>query len=637
MVRKVLFLGILGALLLHCPLVSATDFGMVRQAGMDYAGPGEEVMVEGPFFVEGAPYWIVDFVKKGEIQTSLVYSGESQEFVTDKTIMKEVFGTRGFKDITMADPLFFAVGDPSVIPLGAKYETQNIRNFAAFSPLDADEREALETFLRDYEIMAQKIADSMELTNSLLRPGVDIRVSYEEYPLDIIIETKDTEARFSYEECQRLLDAYEAVYSQYAALLVDLDNFTGNTDEIPPGTIIRQKRGIKITKESLLGEIELANKNGEEIRKEIEARRAILTGDYSKEIKSAKKRLNKGIDLNLKIGVIAFLLVLVLILRFLRKPPGGPAILLVAMVLPALINTGTLHGIPTPGELLAQQVKDPTTVRIQLFGEGTDLDTVREIITGYPLILEGEEVYVRGPYYDEDQAYYLFDVVDDGVPTGNMIIVDNATLHMVGGYRLNTRLVKTSFITDMVEKRPLYQGVDTEILEKEALESGDSSMAVFLARLAENVKEGKELEKELLEKPNFDTARDLARHYKQGYIIIGKMEQLAPPEEVETLTNGFSKEADLLEAYSLVVKYTITDDWLKVAEARHRGRSLNRIPMMMELAAAGMKPGRLQVVHDLTTDLIYGNDFIWRLGKIEGPYFASLPRKVGEISKPGGG
>jgi hypothetical protein len=284
--------------------------------------------------------------------------------------------------------------------------------------------------------------------------------------------------------------------------------------------------------------------------------------------------------------------------------------------------------------LLSKKVTNASKVRIQIFAEGISNETAREIIEGYPLILKGEDVYVRGPYYDRGRTYHLFDIVDDGVPTGNLIVVDASTLHMVGGYRIVDRLVKTSFLTDMVIKRPLYR-ISAEILKDEALKAGKSSMAVFLAKLSENVREGKELEERLVKMPDFETARDLARCYKRGFIILQQMQRLASTAKVEALTHGLARDALLLEAYSLVIRHTLTDDWLKVCQARYRGRCLNRIPMMQELAAAGMAPSKLQVVHDLTTDLIYGNTFLWRLGRIDPPYFASLPRKLGEVSAPG--
>lgn len=637
LVRKIVLPTVLWVLILCTPGVLADDFDTIRQAGASYAMAGEGVMVEGPFYLDENQYWVVDFIKKGEARASLVYDIGAGRFVTRRDTMKKVFGTRAFKNATASDPLFYAVGDSSVIPLAAKYDTQNVRNFAEFSPLDESELELLEIFLSDYETMAERIADAIRVTNELLRPGVDIRVSYDEYPLKILVEKRDATEQFSYEGCQKLLGSYEEVYSVYSKMTGDLKNFTGAMDDLPPGHIIRQKLHIKITKESILGEIDLTVVNGEEIRSQIDMRRVLLEGDYEAEIKTAESRLKREESLDTKIAIIIAALVLVLILRLLRKRPGSALpIFLILMVFPAYAAPLPNPGIPTPDELLRDQVTDTTSVELRIFTDEVDNETAREIIAGYPHILEGESVYVGGPYYDEGEAYYLFDIVDDGVPTGSLILVDAPTLHKVGSYRIVDRIVKTSFLTSMVRERPIYQSIDEGLLKEEAIKANDSSIAVFLARLAENIKDGRELEQKLVETPDFETARDLGRNYKKGFTLLEKLSQVASPEEVETLTHGFSKEEMLLEGYFLTMRYAITDDFLQISQSRYRGRCLNRIPMMKELSAAGLSPGKPQVAHDLSTDLIYGNSLIWRLGKIEQPYFASLPRKVGEISSPGG-
>lgn len=635
MMRKIAFFIVLSALILCIPPVSADDSDTVRQAGAEYAKAGEGVMVDGPFYLNEKPYWIVDYVKKGEAQASLVYDLTARRFVTDSDVMSRVFGTRAFKNVTMVDPLFYAVGDPSVIPLGARYETQNVRNFAGYSPLDPDEIEMLEAFLTDYEIMSQKIADAVQLTNALLRPGVDITVSYAEYPMSIVIEEQSATGSFSYEGCQQLLEAYEDIYSDYPKLMSGIKKFTGSLEDVPPGTVIRQKRGIKITKESVLGEIELAEENGQELRRDIDYRSSVLNGDYSDEIKTGVSRLGKEEQYNLKIGIIIAIIIAVLLLRYMRRRPGTPtAALIVFAVLLALATPAATQEIPTPEELLSQQVVNASQVEIRIFTDVIDNETARSIVEGYPLILEGESVYVSGPYYHEGEAYYLFDVVDNGVPTGSVILVDAPTLHMVGSFRIADRVVRTSFLSSMVQQKPLYSAAEAGLLESEAMKASDSTIAVFLVRLAENVRDGKELEKNFTEMPSFETARDLARNYKQGFLLLDKMRQVASPAEAGEVTHGFAGEAMFLEGYYLTMHYPITNDYLQVSQSRYRGRSLNRIPMMKELVDAGLAPSKLQVTHDLTTDLIYGNNFIWRLGKVDTPYFASLPRKVGEASSP---
>jgi len=635
-IRKIaiLVISILMLSSLLCAPASATDPSAIRQAGMEYAKYGEEVMVDGPFYLGDRPYWTVDCVKRGEVQASLVYDPSIGQFVTNDFIMRRVFAVREFKNVTATDPLFYAVGDPSAIALGAQYQTQNIRNFAAFSPLAEDENAALNTFLEDYEKTAQDMAECIRLTNSLLRPGVTIKVNYEDYPLSLLIESQGTEDHFSYEGCQQLLDAYDVVCDDHSKLTSDLNDFLGSVEDIPPGTVIREKWGIKITKESILKEVELVGTNGEAMKAEIDLRRDILNSDYANQIATARDRLQIKDTLSLKVGVILAALVIILVLRYLRKRPKILPFLLVLMILLTSIAPAMSIVIPSPEELLSQQVADPSQVSIQIFADGMDEEMAKSVVAGYPVILEGEEVYVSGPYYLEGEAYYLFDIVDDGVPTGDLLFADATTLRKVGSYRINDRLMKTFFLNGMVKQRPLYQNVDANLLEDEAMRTNESSVAVFLVRLAENIKEGKELEQSLIITPDFEIARDLARQYKRAFILLQNMEQLMSPDEVERITHGFSTEATWLEAYALVMQYTVTDDYLKVCQARYRGRSLNRIPMMQELEAAGLSPSKLQVVHDLGTDFFYGSPFLWRLGKMETPLFVSMPRKMGEFSLP---
>lgn len=603
---------------------------------MEYARYGEEIMVDGPFYVNGLSYWIVDYIKRGEVQASLVYDSGAMQFVADRAMMQRAFATREFKDILMADPLFYAVGDPSVIPLGSQYAAQNIRNFAAFAPLTDEERVALEDFLKNYEGIHRDIAECIYLTNSLLRPKVDIKISYEGYPPKILIEVQDEkENRFSYERCQQLLDAYEKVYAGYSQLLVDLDGIVGDLDDIVPGTVIREKHGLVVTKETVIEELDLLHANGQAMRVEIDSRRDILYDDYADQISTAEKRLGIEADRNLKIGIILAVIIIVLLLRHLRKRPHAiSAILLSTMILLSIAPVHALE-IPSPDELISRRITDPSQVQIRIFADGIGYETARSIIEGYPLILEGEDVYVSGPYYHEGQTYHLFDIVSNGTSTGNLMFVDASTLRRLGSYRIIDQLMKTYYLADLVQRKPLYQAVDADVLEDEALKTNESTMAVFLVKLAENVREGKELEQKLIEAPDFETARDLARCYRRAHMILSNMERLTTPSNVENLTHGFATKSAYLEAYSLVMRYTLTDDHLVMWEARYRGRSLSRIPMMQELAAAGLYPSRLQVVNDLSTDLIYGSPFLWHLGRMEPPLFARMPLKLGDITAPG--
>jgi hypothetical protein len=91
-----------------------------------------------------------------------------------------------------------------------------------------------------------------------------------------------------------------------------------------------------------------------------------------------------------------------------------------------------------------------------------------------------------------------------------------------------------------------------------------------------------------------------------------------------------------LEAYGRVTKGLSADEYLESRMGKYRGRSLNRLPLMMDITATGINPSKAQVVHDLTSDLFYDNTFLWHLGKVEDPnLFARLAFKEGTFTLPG--
>ena len=90
-----------------------------------------------------------------------------------------------------------------------------------------------------------------------------------------------------------------------------------------------------------------------------------------------------------------------------------------------------------------------------------------------------------------------------------------------------------------------------------------------------------------------------------------------------------------LEAYGRVIKGLSADEYLEARRGQYRGRSLNRLPLMQQLAGMGMNPSKAQVVHDLTSDLIYDNTFLWHYGRVEDPnLFARLSFKEGTYTLP---
>lgn len=620
-------------LLLGAFPVQASDAGEVRTAAAQYAKAGEVVLAEGPFYLAGREYWVADFVKRAEVQASIVYDAEKAEFVKKRDTMRRVFGIRAMKNTILDDPLFYAVGEPGKLPEAAPYQIENVRNFAAFVPLASGEQEELESFLQGYQSLEEAVAESIAATGKVLNPGVEMRVSYASYPPRVEITPRQAEEHFSYEGFQDLLKSYDAVMESYNGLAAALEAFVGDTSSIPPGTVIREKWGIRVTKESILEEVSLTKTNGEALQEEIDYRRALLEGEHREEVKGAEDRLGITQTFKIKLGILIALILAVALIRFMgRKRGKAAATAVILLCAAALLPPAMPQEVPSPWDLMAKQITSTRDVGIEMLAEGINESTARQIIRYYPMLLEGEDVKVLGPYYDEGQGYYLFDIVEGEKPTGNLIIVEYPSLRMTGNYRVVGRLRKTYYLQNLIEEKPLYANINEDTIEEAAIASDDSTLAVLLARLAVNVREGKELEESLKTTPEFDTARELARHYRQAHLTLQQMAQLVPEDELESLSQGLSRQTSYLEAYYLLMKYTITDNYPLVASARYRGRALNRIPMMQELTAYQMAPSKLQLVHDMSTDLFYGNDFCWRLGKFEAPIFVSLPRQRGGAS-----
>jgi hypothetical protein len=149
------------------------------------------------------------------------------------------------------------------------------------------------------------------------------------------------------------------------------------------------------------------------------------------------------------------------------------------------------------------------------------------------------------------------------------------------------------------------------------------------------VEEVRELEKRHVEKPDVETASELGQHYLEAFVLLRNIERVASPAKAKNVTRNFSEEKLWLEAYSRVMKGLTAEEYFESRQGQYRGRSLNRLPLMRELAAMNMNPLKAQVVHDLTSDLIYDNAFLWHLGKVEDPnLFARLSFKEGTFTLP---
>ncbi|MEE8403293.1 MAG: hypothetical protein V3R93_06035, partial [Candidatus Hydrothermarchaeaceae archaeon] len=414
----------------------------------------------------------------------------------------------------------------------------------------------------------------------------------------------------------------------------------------PPGTTIREKWEIVLTKESLLKEVELVGINGHILDNEIAVRKNILSWPYEGHIDTAKERL--GVKEETKKAVCGPTVILLIALPLLwyyrkRRFRAMPTIFIAALAL-AVVSAPVMSQspaekesleIPSPGELISKKITNVSQVPIEISAEGIDEETARDILEGFPLLLEGEGIIVRGPYYYYGQPNYLMDIVREGEPTGHLFLVDGTTYRLVGSQRMAFQLQKARFLADMVKGKALYQDVDIPALAREAEETDVPPLEIFLTNLTINAREGKELEQSLIEKPDFETVVNLARHYVKAFVLLQNIERVTSPTEAKAITHDFSEEMLWLEAYGRVVRGLSADEYLEARRGQYRGRSLNRMPLMQQLAAMGMNPSKAQVVHDLTSDLIYDNIFLWHLGKADDPnLFARLAFKEGTFTLP---
>jgi hypothetical protein len=627
-------------LLLLMPQVFAVSFDEIRSAGEKYS-KGEAIMVDGPFYVEGKPYYVVEYMFQRERRAALVYDPSTGDFVKDRETMRRVFATKDLKLLTLMDPLFYAIGNSSKIPLAAKYETQNVRNFASFSSITPEERVLLERFLSAYERVMEDVKEVTELTNQMLYPGDAYHFEFSRREPNIVIEVYNTsaEGNYSYEGFQRLIEAYERLYEDYLAMAVALNHFAGGLEDYPPGATIREKWGVIITREDIIEEIRLIKKNADHIQAEIELRRGILEYDYADLISKAYERLGVGEKEAPRKAVCGptFISLLPLLALALRKSNARRTALVLLILLTLISGYAGAFEVPSAEELISQKIslEEVKNVSIKIEARGITEAEAREILAGYPLLLRGESVVVKGPFYEGGVPNYLFEIYRGDAPTGYAFMVNWETKLLVSSQRDAYRLQKAHFLADLVRRHPLYAQANAEAIESAAHNATLPPLEIFLMNLSENIKLGKKLEEELIREPSFDKVVNLTQVYLQGFILIHNIEALTSPEEALNLTSGFSANKLYLEAYARAMRGLSADEYFEARRAMYRGRTLNRIPLMYKLSALGLRPSKAQVVHDLTSDLIYDNIFLWRLGKKVDPrLFARLAYKEGTASLP---
>ncbi len=632
------------------PVMSADSRDVVRQAGFQYAKPLEAVMVDGPFYVEGMPYYVADYIAPDtNIAASLVFDPSGSSFITDRATIRKTLATKDLKRLTIIDPLFYGYGDPDNIVRASKYETQSVRNFAGFSSITTEERNILEIFLNDYENVMADVSNISFLTQKMLYPQSSLEIDYVVSPpaINISLTAEFDGGVFSYEGFEALISSYNTLYRNYLKLASDLAAFGGGLPEYQPGAIIREKWDVQMTKESIIQEILLVEENGVEIEKDIGLREQILKHGYDSEIEKVDERLGRERrHKNVFLGVLAriknlFMLFLgITLISMMLKKEKSLYILLIALVTSGIILPHATYSIsnekiPSLSELVSGKVDldeniPYTNHAINL----TDRD-VEEILKGFRLILKGESVDVRGPYRHYGAPYYFVDIQKNLTSTGNGFLVDADNLRLVGDQRQAFQLIKTLLIAGLVRDAPLYQDVSQDIISARATETLESPLDLFLTNLSTNVREGSELEKQLIEEPDYEILLKLAMHYVEAYFLLHSLESLVSEDHAMNLTDGFSKNRFLLDGYARASIGLTTEDYLIGRLSQYRGRTLNRIPLIMQLSAMGLRPSKAQVAHDLTSDLIHDNIYLWRKDKVTDPVlFARLAYREGIATTP---
>jgi hypothetical protein len=623
--------------------VYASDIDDARAAGEEFAG-GDVIMVDGPFYVDGTPYYVVDYMLLSEVQASLVYDPIDRKFVTASDTMQKVFATKDLKNLIVWDPLFYAIGDDSKIPMGAAFDTQNVRNFAEFSSINEEEDVLLEDFLSTYESMFDDVSVCSSQTNAILYPEDAYSFKYSRTEPNIMVEVyKSSESGFySYEGFQELVECYDAVYADYLQMTLDLNAFAGGLEEYPPGTTIREKWEVVLTKEGIMQEIALVGDNAGVLSEKISLRKDILSYPYDNQINTARERMGLPTTGGIKsvCGPTFILLISMggLFLTRYRKRLLGPSLFILMPLLFMGLASSVSHEFSVPGysELISNKVTNASEVDIEMATTGISEETARELIEGFPLLLEGEDIKVVGPYYYYGNPAYIMEIVKEGEQTGYIILIDGTTFRLVANQQAAFQIQKARFLRDMIDANSLYIDADVSLIEAEAQKTDIPPLEIFLTNLSVNIKEGQELEQKHLTKPDFETARDLAQHYIKASVLLKNIERIVSLEEANAITGGFSEDVLLLEAYGRAMQGLSADEFFEARRSRYRGRTLNRLPLMQTLVVKGLVPSKAQVVHDLTSDLVYDNSYIWHLGTVDDPnLFARLAFKEGTYTTPG--
>ncbi len=632
MKARILFLTLL-FIALHS---SATVFGYdedIGKAAQTHAKPLETFLIDGPFHVGGRPYYTVEYLYIGEERDTLVYGAAEKEFIADRELIRKVFTTRDLALVTLLDPLLYAPGDYSSIALAAQYETQNVRNFADFVPMTLNDRTHLERFLQSYERLAVDIGEINRITNNILYPESGLIFSFTETQTLVTIGSdEDLKRDFSYELFQELLSAYAQVSEDYDRTVDELMRLSSGFEDFQVETPVREKWGVIITTENIKEQIELVGENSKALSLEIGIREGIMSSDYNEKLDSLERMEVSGSSNRGYLLIIPlFLLGVYYLFRNKKRPPA--AVVLLLLLIPVSQAAVASLEIPTPSELLSLKVKNTESIDLKVFAENLDSVKAMRVLSGYPLLLEGERAEVRGPYYINHTPYYLYEIFSGEMHTGNGFLVDANTELIEPNQQRVYQAIKARRVSELIASRTLYNA-DANFIEAKSL-NASLPLDMFLTNLSINIREGAEIEKELVLSPNFEDVAQLAGDYTEAFALLTNIGHLLPEEEAMEVTGGMYAQRNTFEAYSRVVRGITAEEFLAGRKAMYRARTLNRLPVIAEVSSIGMQPSLPQLIQDLTSDLIYDNYFLWRLGRSMSPnLFVRLPFKEGFVTYP---
>lgn len=585
-----LALSIILILITAVPVYSA-DFDSLREEASTDAD--DIIMVDGPFYVDDKPYYTLDFMQAGKSRETKVY-GENLKETGGRTARK-VLAVRDMKYILIADPLFYAPGDYDLIVQAAEYDIQNARNVAELSEITAEERAKIEEYFEHYRQTARDVAEVSRITGEILYPSGALEIKDEGSPraYEISLDTSKT-GYYSYEGFEELVSAYEKTVEDYRVMVADLKAYSD----------VRAFAGQDKTDEML-----------DNLSSHVDALgvKVLVRGELIRELGRPS------------LCGPSFVLLLSVIPPLLRRSRRALP-LAIALILPltmlAASGWSAEETIPTPDEL-ALQIEDIENVPIYIdTREGADIDsqTVRNILREDPSaaysILKGESVTVIGPYHYYGQTWYILEISENGEPA--IVFVKADTLDLVRNQGMANQILKAVRVAKTLEEDPIYTSKSALDVRKHlsaqlSLMDSDDPARPFIEQEISNLETGEDLEKQLIEEPDFETLDKLNENLLQGFIILSDIERITSKEEAADLTSGFTVNIPRIETIVIISTGLTAGEHYVGKKARYKKRSLIKFPVLKGLAEAGERPSKGYFLsYYIIKDTIYDNELIYQ-------------------------